>query len=222
MFDTELDLVNTITEYLSRNDSTFLDWKRKLFQELDLWYWIADIVIASYSKNNQTREIGLNFFDISILKLIEKSSTISLIDIVDALKSNKQSVKKSLARLEEENFIKFNSKVNAYDCLDNYKIILKDSVAIEAKLKDWKRALKQAYRYKWFSNRSFVFMPEDNIRPAMKYLDLFKKMEVWLVSVDKKNWIKIVYDSKPEKPYCEKMCTLLNEKLISELFIKSF
>jgi hypothetical protein len=46
------------------------------------------------------------------------------------------------------------------------------------KLKNWKRALHQAHRYQWFANQSYVLLPESNIQPALKKIELFKNFNV--------------------------------------------
>lgn len=52
--------------------------------------------------------------------------------------------------------------------------------AFEFKLKDWRRGLMQAHRYKYFSNSSILVIPAHKIKSAQKSLDLFKKLGVGL------------------------------------------
>lgn len=61
----------------------------------------------------------------------------------------------------------------------------KSLVAFEAKLKDWQQALRQAYRYRYFSNQSIVVMPVETAKAAERNLSVFQEMGVGLWTFDK-------------------------------------
>jgi hypothetical protein len=71
-----------------------------------------------------------------------------------------------------------------YRVVREYQLFIDNIVSIEAKLKNWKRALYQAIRYKQFSNESYVLLDKKNVRPAVKNLFLFKEKNVGLLSMD--------------------------------------
>lgn len=52
--------------------------------------------------------------------------------------------------------------------------------AFETKLKDWRRALTQAYRYKYYANRSIVVMPYEHFISRNGEVELFKKSNIGL------------------------------------------
>lgn len=56
--------------------------------------------------------------------------------------------------------------------------------AFEAKLKDWQRALQQAFRYRYFADKSIVVMPAANAKAALAHLETFKEMQVGLWTFD--------------------------------------
>lgn len=56
--------------------------------------------------------------------------------------------------------------------------------AFEAKLKDWRRALQQAFRYRYFADKSIVVMPVANAKAALSHLETFKEMQVGLWTFD--------------------------------------
>ncbi len=58
-------------------------------------------------------------------------------------------------------------------------------VAFEAKLKDWRKGLQQAFRYRYFADKSILVMPADSINAAVSNLDHFRELEVGLWSFDK-------------------------------------
>lgn len=56
--------------------------------------------------------------------------------------------------------------------------------AFEAKLKDWQRALQQAFRYRYFADKAIVVMPTGNEAGALANMDIFKHLEVGLWSFE--------------------------------------
>lgn len=56
--------------------------------------------------------------------------------------------------------------------------------AFEAKIKDWQRALQQAFRYRYFADKAIVVMPAANATRALAHLDTFKEMQVGLWTFD--------------------------------------
>jgi len=99
--------------------------------------------------------------------------------------------------------------------------IVRSAIAIEAKLKDWRRALKQAYRYKWFAEMSFVCLPKMHIKSALTNLDEFKRYKVGLIQHSLENGLEVMYRPRPIKPICQEMKFLLNECLVKQLMCSS-
>jgi len=58
--------------------------------------------------------------------------------------------------------------------------------AFEMKLKDWRRALSQAYRYSYFSDRAIVVLPTDVADRAEGRLDVFQRLGIGLWSYEPK------------------------------------
>jgi len=72
-------------------------------------------------------------------------------------------------------------------------------IAFEAKLKDWKKAMTQAYRNTLFANYSYVVLPASKQYVLDKAEHDFIRRRIGLVLVDsKKSWIAI--DAKRNKP----------------------
>lgn len=59
--------------------------------------------------------------------------------------------------------------------------------AIEAKLRDWRKALRQAYRDRLFADRVYVALPVAYSKPAVQEIHLFRDANVGLI---------VVYDGK--------------------------
>jgi hypothetical protein len=52
--------------------------------------------------------------------------------------------------------------------------------AVEAKIKDWRKGLIQASRYRFFANRSLLVLPPDAARTALTFLTTFRDLNVGL------------------------------------------
>lgn len=221
MYNTEKDLVLDIKKILhstTSTDSPFtVSIRRKIFEELNLGYGIPDIVVVNYnnSSSSKSRKNFLNYFDISVLEIIESKNYTSFDDIIFLTRSSKSKIKKTLKLLEAESLI--NYREGKYFLNEKYSTTLEGSIAIEAKLKNWGKALKQAYRYKWFSQKSFVFLPNKNIKPALAKIELFMMHQVGLAGIDIENGITVYFDPIENKPFSESMYKLLNEYLVNDL-----
>ncbi len=216
MFQREKDLVRKLKSNYAHicnwNTDTFTT---KVLEEVDLGFGVADLVISKMKSSQNSKEIILNYFDITIYKIIESNPQISFEKIRHITRADSSTIKKSIEKLMVESYIREMDAL--YKLGRPYKNCLTDSIAIEAKLKNWKRALNQAYRYKWFASTSYVVLDEKRIAGAVSNLELFKKMNVGLACIDKKGTVSVLYKPKKEKPVDEKMQMLLNERFVSEL-----
>lgn len=73
-------------------------------------------------------------------------------------------------------------------------------IAIEFKLRNWKQAIKQAYRYKSFSEESYVLLDRKYVNKAKGNIDIFIKYNVGLAAVDEDK-IEFYYRPKSVKPF---------------------
>lgn len=63
------------------------------------------------------------------------------------------------------------------------KPFVEDFYAIEAKLRDWKRALSQASRYRDYAVQSWVLLDEHAVRPALDNIKLFERLNIGLATI---------------------------------------
>ena len=75
---------------------------------------------------------------------------------------------------------------------------IKRSVAIEAKVRDWRKGIKQAMRYKMFAERSYLAIYNDYISPACNNINIFKLLNIGLIGVSDHK-IKIYYQPEINK-----------------------
>lgn len=73
--------------------------------------------------------------------------------------------------------------------------------AFEFKLSDWRRAMSQASRYRFFAHQTIVVLPETVCVNALPYIDTFRKIRVglWSYSMDTKR-IRMHYTPRPSNP----------------------
>ncbi|MEX1143201.1 MAG: hypothetical protein WEC16_00025 [Anaerolineales bacterium] len=88
---------------------------------------------------------------------------------------------------------------------DTKRVRIRETLAFELKLSNWKRALIQAYKYKSFANRSFVLMDAGGVTSAVKNIALFKKAEVGLLSLDTGGVLETHYYPGHHRPYSEQL-----------------
>jgi hypothetical protein len=86
-------------------------------------------------------------------------------------------------------------------------------ICFELKLKNWKIAMIQAFRYKSFSNSAYVVMPKTDIKSKKFSLDEFKKYDIGLAEFDSESNFKIVHKPKSQRPYSQQ----LSNKLINSI-----
>jgi hypothetical protein len=88
----------------------------------------------------------------------------------------------------------------------------KEIITIEVKLKNWKRALQQAYKYRSFSDIAFICMDEKYLKPALANIDLFKKSNIGLISINLNRDVKIHYEPILKKAYVKELKEKANKK----------
>lgn len=86
-------------------------------------------------------------------------------------------------------------------------------IAFEIKINDWKKAIFQAYRYKYFSNQSIAILPQTfKVKPL--HIKIFKSAKVGLWLYDKRMVkIKRIYTPRYAKPYSESIYERTLKKL---------
>jgi len=216
MFTTEQQLVNT----LKQNYSSICGWdtskcKTKILEEVNLGFGIADLVITKMKGTKTAQSSYLNYFDAIIYKIIKSSKEVSFEKLQDITKADTTTINRSLNKLVKDSYI--NKTDSLIKFKTTYRGLESDSIAIEAKLKNWKRALNQAFRYKWFAKRTLVVLDSRYVKPALANIAMFKKMNVGLAEINKCGIIKLHFNPIKSTPIDYSMWILLNEELRKSL-----
>lgn len=72
--------------------------------------------------------------------------------------------------------------------------------AFEMKMCDWRRAMAQAFRYRYFADRSVVVLPPKEATSARGYLDTFRQLGIGLWSFDRDKAAVVEYYTPPLYP----------------------
>jgi len=88
-------------------------------------------------------------------------------------------------------------------------------LAFEMKLKNWKRALIQAFKYRSFAHKAYVLIDHAHVKPAKKNLHMFKRSNVGLLSIDDSGKIKRHYQPRYRRPYSQDLECALRLKTIN-------
>lgn len=90
--------------------------------------------------------------------------------------------------------------------------------AFELKLRNWQRALVQAFKYSAFSNYSFVVLDESNVQPALAKIMSFQRANIGLLTLNIKGEIKWYNSPKYQKPYSPQLYKELSQSMREKLF----
>lgn len=186
--------------------------KKFVITEFNSSFGIADAVIGTYIPNLNKNE-ARNPVDPTWVRVLNKACAAPGLDVDSLAQAYKTSVATAKKKVQQFLEAKLLIKTASGNYILNapYRVIIKSSVAVEAKLRDWNRALCQARRYRKFANYSFVLLDEDYIHPAISNISKFKTHEIGLVSMGKKN-VTIHYTPSRNTPSNDLYLYKLNEE----------
>jgi len=182
----ESELIPTI----SSNKALLGDFDNVAF-EIPSGYGIADVVFYSLDEDAIKNRLCDNrgpIDETNILKILLGLRTIASNDSVSitTLRQWMPNLKNDvLSYLIESGYLlqDKSGESEGYKPGVRYQNGLRQSVAIEAKLKDWKGGLFQAYRYRRYADKSYLAVYSKHINPPLKNLDQFKRYNVGLIEV---------------------------------------
>lgn len=86
-------------------------------------------------------------------------------------------------------------------------------VSFELKLRDWRRGLKQAFRYRNFSNEVFLVLDSSHVENALRHLELFSRSNVGLASYGEEGVFEVHSLPQPSVPFSDDF----SERAVSRL-----
>lgn len=85
-------------------------------------------------------------------------------------------------------------------------------VSFELKLTDWRTAIIQAFRYRSFSNKVYVVMPEDTVKRAVAHTDQFDQYGIGLASFASGK-LTVLVDARAYEPYSQDLREKVNNRV---------
>jgi hypothetical protein len=99
----------------------------------------------------------------------------------------------------------------------NKLFVIYEIETFEAKLRDWRRAIRQAERHLWFTNNSYVvlpLLPEDSFNRATR---VCQKTGIGLIIQEAENSYKTIQEPRDKGFYNTHIVWALNESIIDQL-----
>lgn len=81
--------------------------------------------------------------------------------------------------------------------------IVSQIYAVEAKLRHWQKALRQAARYRDYATQSWVLLDESSVKPAIENLAEFKRLNIGLAALSTKGRVTSFYEPTALPPKSE-------------------
>lgn len=151
--------------------------------EFDSLHGIADLVLGSCRNNVEARAaVDPNW--VAPLAHLKRDSEFSIGGFQEMFCLSRPSALKHLRSYEQAGFLARIDK-NRYIVEKQYEPVAELVISVEAKLRDWRRGLYQACRYKRFSDYSFVLLDETHARTALRNLSDFSLNNIGLASLEK-------------------------------------
>lgn len=200
-FESELKLVELFETMLGHK----LTPQTKMLRELVGADGIADIVLFDLYKNHQK---NLRLGDVHprwayALRELPYRKKFTLDDFINITGASKQRVKSELTNFVNLGYCTKSSNSKTWTKVSQPSPITKNIVAVEAKLKDWRRAVKQASRYKDYANQSWVLLDEASVRNALNHLFIFKEMNIGLASINHHGSVSLYHSPQALQPKSE-------------------
>lgn len=181
-----------------------------LIKEFNSNFGVADIVIGNFQRNKKAESlIPLKEDWLHPLINLKVGQTFHISDAQLLFGLSKESFKKRIEIYYLNGYLEINED-GSFKVIKEYDLLTSNVISIEAKLKDWKRALAQANRYKRFSKYSFVLIDEANSSAAIKHIASFQELNIGLVSFDGQS-VRILHTPYPNQKMVKEYTYRLNE-----------
>ena len=171
-------------------------------REFDCSNGIADIVFYSlrtdWKKNSTIGQIPPRWA--FALKALPYRKSFRVEDFKSWSGASLKKVLESLHLYEDLGYVESRKDGSSWIKLFQPKPLTKKIFSVEAKLRDWKNALYQANRYKYFSHQSWVLLDDYYSSTAIDNLQCFDRLNVGLASLNQNGDLAIHHSPCAENP----------------------
>ena len=202
----EADIVKSMNNYLLRHGICYAN-------EIRMGIGIPDISF-NLGGNRRIKYID-DYYTFSVWDYIYEKKKVTFKEIGDKFLFSIEKVKKYVLKLVGMNLVTIKNEL--VKVINNMKSArLGITIAIEAKLTDWKNGLLQAQRYLLFSDYSYLALPEDNIK--LVDFDLLKQSGVGLLAIKDGQLNEIVPAQKSKE--CEYYLKYMHTSILFDKYKK--
>ena len=153
------------------------------------------------SRKNTERDFTISFARSYIFQLesLHHGTTHSEVHFSREIPINGYGIADFVALYFDPQKISSNSQsLNIFDFINTTKPIIR---AFELKISNWRKALIQAHRYRYFADVSIVVLPYEKLSVASQFIDTFKAIKVGLWGFSKNtSQIKPLFTPRPSTP----------------------
>lgn len=193
-FDFVDGVIDDLCQYITQEKGEL-----SYYREVSVGRSIADIVFAT-QKSDKAQDINnLSAQEAVILATLRKTGSTR----IDLLEKRCGLSHKELRTGKHKRFLQGGIICRGKGGQIKLQNIRQDSItiiAIEAKLTDWKKALKQAKSYYEYADESYVLLPEENAEPALQSQDCFESNGIGLIIANDDS-LNIAIRPRPNNDY---------------------
>lgn len=157
-------------------------------REVPVGGYIPDMIIVQFH-SDPSEVLSINnwsFRHAYIVWLLKSENKLTFQSIAERCYESAERISPIIESLLQGNVIQKVGK-NHISLCQEVLAMQAEVIAVEAKLKHWRRALEQAIRYKSFANRVFVAMDCVGVPRKQKVLDEFRNNDVGLCAISKQD-----------------------------------
>lgn len=217
-FDTETVMANRAAESLRE---TLGNCTTEVFTEFPYGAGKTDLVIANISDTYLQRRLTELDLDrpidpayLQAFVLLHRRDKITQEYFNQLYNNSHQSTEDVLTWLQDHGFIQktTDGKIRT---VPNLRRHVTTSFAVELKLSKWKKALKQAYRAKSYTDYQFIALDKSHVDPALTNREQFEKYGVGIISIGESGECTVHYRPERNDPITSTTVWKLNEKTLS-------
>lgn len=185
----EAKVVNSMNEYLRCHGICYAN-------EIRMGIGIPDISF-NLGGNRRIKCVD-DYYLLSVWDYVYEKKKVTLKEIGEKFLFSLEKVKKYVFQLAGMSLVSIkNEIVKVINSIRNARLGV--TIAVEAKISDWKNGLLQAQRYLLFSDYSYLALPENNIK--LVNLEILKETGIGLLSIAERDVNEIVPARKSQE--CE-------------------
>lgn len=206
-FNSEQSLIKIVVKEINK----FITGEAIVSTELIIGAGRVDIVAAIVIDKKSLYQPAISDVEAYILSLLHYKRPLKSSTIARRASMQLEQVLGILEQLSKKKFI-----LNVGNCFIRQQSSIEGLIAIEGKIRNWKKALHQAYRNRLFTSQTYVALDARYSKPALRNIDIFKDYRVGLAIVFSDGNVDVVYRPPKAQPLAPVMPIIAETALLQE------